>query len=128
MACRRWTELDTTAAIDGSMSEFIKSLGVCVKRTEVFNVYKSVIYRCSQYKKYPPCNYQLKVKEYVDGACAIFESESHVHSPREDATRLPSTVRTEIREMTDNSLTAAQIKKVVKILHPHMSLDSKIKM
>ncbi|CAF1495525.1 unnamed protein product, partial [Didymodactylos carnosus] len=67
------------------------------------------------------------VKQHVDGTYQLYSSSCHNHQQRADSNRLLSPIRDDIRQMTDNGLTAVQIKKVMKVLHPDLFIDSKIK-
>ncbi|CAF4636106.1 unnamed protein product, partial [Didymodactylos carnosus] len=68
-----------------------------------------------------------KAKQHVDGTYQLYSSSCHNHQQRADSNRLLSPIRDNIRQMTDDGLTAVQIKKIMKVLHPDLFIDSKIK-
>ncbi|CAF4604178.1 unnamed protein product, partial [Didymodactylos carnosus] len=56
-----------------------------------------------------------------------FESELHDHSQRQENNRLKSPIRTAVQEMIHKGLTQGQIRKAVSVLHPNLTIDTKIK-
>ncbi|CAF0757739.1 unnamed protein product [Didymodactylos carnosus] len=53
-------------------------------------------------------------------------SSSHDHQQRNQTTRLPSPIRENIIRTSDNGLVTSQINKVMKALHPGLSIDTKV--
>ncbi|CAF4627714.1 unnamed protein product, partial [Didymodactylos carnosus] len=98
----------------------------CKNRTEQFIGGLSITYKCSQYRKYPLCEYELKAKQSSDGIFTIYASNSHSHNERNQTTRVPSPVRDNIRLMYENGLTLVQIKKAVKVAYPQVTSDTQI--
>jgi hypothetical protein len=68
----------------------------------------------------------LKEKVYHDGHYQIFYSKQHEHQPLEN-TNLPIQIRPLVRNLALKGLTIAQIKETMKVLHPHISIDTKIR-
>ncbi|CAF1484115.1 unnamed protein product, partial [Didymodactylos carnosus] len=121
MLRRTWNEV-LLCDNESDLSDFIKDQQVCVYRKETFNTGTSITYKCSQYKKYPLCQFQLKAKESSDGY-QVYSSEAHNHHTRAQTSRLPSPVRHNIVLMTDTGLTARQIQKAVTVFNPQLSND-----
>ncbi|CAF1388465.1 unnamed protein product [Didymodactylos carnosus] len=61
------------------------------------------------------------------GKFTVFESELHDHSQRQENNRLKSPIRTTVQETTYKGLTKGQIRKAVSVLHPNLTIDTKIK-
>ncbi|CAF1616548.1 unnamed protein product, partial [Didymodactylos carnosus] len=68
----------------------------------------------------------LKATQHVVGTYQLYSSSCHNHQQRADSNRLLSPIRDNIRQMTDKGLTAVQIKKIMKVLHPDLFIDSKV--
>ncbi len=68
----------------------------------------------------------MKAKVYHDGHYQIFYSEQHEHEPLENAS-LPIEIRALVRDLALKGLTIAQIKKTMEVLHPDISIDTKIR-
>ncbi|CAF1575352.1 unnamed protein product [Didymodactylos carnosus] len=119
MLRRMWNEVllyDT----ESDLSDFIKDQHVCVYRKETCNARTSITYKCSEYKKYPLCQFQLKGKESLDGY-QLYSSEAHNHRTRAQTSRLPSPVRHNIVLVTDTGLTLRKIQKAVTVFNPQLS-------
>ncbi|CAF1469288.1 unnamed protein product, partial [Didymodactylos carnosus] len=126
MSRRLWHEC-STCTTENDLKVFVREKNVCTNRTEgLFTSGVSITYKCSEYRKYPQCPYQLKAKQ-LDGKFTPFESELHDHSQRQENNRLKSPIRTAVQEMTHTGLTQGQIRKAVSGLHPNLTIDTKIK-
>ncbi|CAF1174096.1 unnamed protein product, partial [Didymodactylos carnosus] len=121
MSRRLWHEC-STCTTENDLKVFVREKNVCTHRTEELTSDVSITYKCSEYRKYLQCRYQLKAKQ-LD----VFESELHDHSQRQENNRLKSPIRTAVREMTHTGLTQGQIRKAVPVLHPNLTIDTKIK-
>ncbi|CAF1149196.1 unnamed protein product [Didymodactylos carnosus] len=95
-------------------------------RTEHCQAGKTTTYRCTEYRKQPLCLFQLKSKE-SNNKFTVFKSESHNHDQRNDATRLKSPIRDTVQQMSDKGMTQTQIRKAVSVIHPSLTVDTKMK-
>ncbi len=86
---RIWKEINEPIVTENDLICLAKSHNVSVYRKENFKNYKSITFRCSQYRTFTKCQYQLKAKRYHDGNYQIFYSQHHEHDTLEN-TRLPS--------------------------------------
>ncbi|CAF1552010.1 unnamed protein product, partial [Didymodactylos carnosus] len=125
MAPRLWHEC-STCNTENDLKVFVREKNICTHRTEELRSGVSITYKCSEYREYPQCRYQLKAKQ-LDGKFTVFESELHDHSQRQENNRLKSPIRAAVQEMTHTGLTQGQIRKAVSVLHPNLSIDTKIK-
>ncbi len=82
--------MDKTIVSENDLMSLIKSHNVSVYRKENFKNYDSITYRCSQYRTFTKCQYQLKAKVYHDGIYQIFYSQHHEHDELLEDTRLPT--------------------------------------
>ncbi|CAF1565907.1 unnamed protein product, partial [Didymodactylos carnosus] len=57
----------------------------------------------------------------------LFKSESHNRVQRNDTTRLKSPIRDTVRQMSDKDMTQTQIRKAVSVIHPSLTVGTKIK-
>ncbi|CAF3741650.1 unnamed protein product [Rotaria sp. Silwood1] len=76
---RTWKEINETIVSENDLMSLTKSHNVSVYRRENFKNYESITYRCSQYRTFTKCQYQLKAKIYHDGTYQIFYSQHHEH-------------------------------------------------
>ncbi|CAF3566286.1 unnamed protein product [Rotaria sp. Silwood1] len=59
MVKRTWNFVDKFSSEDELQSYIVQNT-VSIKRTEEIEAGKKVIYRCSKYRKYPECDFQVK--------------------------------------------------------------------
>ncbi|CAF1047790.1 unnamed protein product [Didymodactylos carnosus] len=57
----------------------------------------------------------------------VFKSESHNHDQRNDTTRLKSPILDSVHQMSNKGMTQTQIRKVVSVIHPSLTVRTKIK-
>ncbi|CAF4068084.1 unnamed protein product [Rotaria sordida] len=103
-----------------------KENNTCKKRTEQFNYGLCHTYICAEYRKYPLCKFQLKAKHSSDGTYQLYLSGSHDHQQRNTTARLPSPIREVIIRLSDNGIVTSKINKVMKALHPDLSIVTKV--
>jgi hypothetical protein len=65
MSRRLWREC-STCTTENDLKVFVRGKNVCTHRTAERTNGVSITYKCSEYRKYPQCHYQLKAKQ-VDG-------------------------------------------------------------
>jgi hypothetical protein len=123
---RLWNEINENVLTEDDLISSAKWHNVSVYRKENFKNYESITFKCSQYRRFTKCQYQLKAKVYHDGHYQIFYSEQHEHEPLEN-TSLPIEIRALVRDLALKGLTIAQIKKTMEVLHPDISIDTKIR-
>ncbi|CAF4030191.1 unnamed protein product [Rotaria magnacalcarata] len=65
--------------------------------------YDTLTFRCSQYKRFTKCQYQVKAKVFHDGIYQIFCSQHHEHESLENSI-VPVEIRSVIRDLALNGL------------------------
>ncbi|CAF2610650.1 unnamed protein product [Rotaria sp. Silwood2] len=125
MSTRIWQDF-FVCEHENELLAITKENNTCKKRTEQFNYGLCHTYICAEYRKYPLCKFQLKAKQSSDGTYQLYLSGSHDHQQRNTTTRLPSPIREVIIRLSDNGLVTSQINKVMKALHPDLSIDTKV--
>jgi hypothetical protein len=83
-------------------------------------------YRCSHYRKYPLCRYEIQVYVPDDNPSSIkltFKN-SHYHDYRNSTSRLPSPVRESVAKYVKCNLTQSQIKATIAMDYPQASLST----
>ncbi|CAF1273625.1 unnamed protein product [Rotaria sordida] len=101
MVKRMWNFVDKFFR-ENELESYIVQNAVSMKRTEEIEAGKKVIYRCSKYRKYAECDFQVKVIFSGDGGITILTSNEHNHAYRASTTRAPSLVS----EIVINSVAA----------------------
>ena len=86
MTKRTWNFVDKFYG-EGELQSYIVQNAVSIKRTEEIEAGKKVTYRCSKYKKYPECDFQVKVIFSCDGGIIVSTSNEHNHVHRASTTR-----------------------------------------
>jgi hypothetical protein len=112
MAKRTWNFVDKWFN-ENDLQSYLAENIVSVKRTEETANGKKIIYRCSKYRKYPECDYQVKVVSNYDGEITVSTSNSHNHDHRASTTRAPSPVRDIIKNAAAAGLTQSQTRRSI---------------
>ena len=76
---RLWKEIDENVSSENDLMPLARCHNICVYRKESFKNYESIAFKCSQYRKFTNCQYQLKAKLYHDDTYKIFYSQHHEH-------------------------------------------------
>ncbi|CAF1492750.1 unnamed protein product [Rotaria sp. Silwood1] len=79
MVKRTWNFVDKFSSEDELLSYIVQNT-VSIKRTEEIEAGKKVIYRCSKYRKYPECDFQVKVIFSHDDGVTVSTSNEHDHA------------------------------------------------
>ena len=88
-------------------------LYVSIKRTEGIEAGEKVIYRCSKYRKYPECDFQVKAIFSDAGGITVSTSNAHNHAHRVSTTRAPSPVREIVINAAAAGLSQIQTRRAV---------------
>ena len=77
-------------------------------------------YRCSHYRKYPLCRYEIQVyvPDYNPCSIRLTFKNSHYHDYRSTTSRLPSPVRQSVAKYVKCNLTLSQIKSTIALDYP----------
>ncbi|CAF0773536.1 unnamed protein product [Rotaria sordida] len=102
MAKRTWNFVDKLFGEDELQSYIIQN-AIFITCTEEIEVGKKVIYRCSQYRKYPEHDFQVKVIFSYDDGITVSTSNEYHHAHRASTTR----VLLPVREISINSVAAS---------------------
>ncbi len=70
MVQRMWNFVDKFFS-ENELQSYIVQNAVSIKRTEEIEAGKKVIYRCSKYRKYPECDFQVKLIFSYDGGISF---------------------------------------------------------
>jgi len=110
----------------GEAEALLKSNGVSKYRTSNLSDCVKYSYRCSQYRKYPTCRYEIQVyvHENNPSTIKIMFKNSHDHTQRNATTRLPSPVRDSIEKYVKCNLHQGQIKAALSLDYPAMLLSA----
>jgi hypothetical protein len=112
MAKRTWNFFEKFFH-ENDVQSYLAQNSVCVKRTEETKTGKTITYRCSKYRKYPECDFQIKVTFNDNGEIAVSTSNTHCHDHRAATKRAPSPVRDIIKNAAAAGLTPVQARRSV---------------
>ncbi|CAF0775334.1 unnamed protein product [Didymodactylos carnosus] len=93
---------------ENDMKSFIKQNNVSIKQTETIALGKKVTYRCTQARKYPECNFQIRVIYYNDEKIAVSTSSERNHDNCASITRTPLPVTDIVKTSVAAGLTQSQ--------------------
>jgi hypothetical protein len=112
MIKRKWNFVDKFFD-ENEFQSYIVQNAVSIKRTEEIEAGKKVIYRCSKYRKYPECDFQVKAIFPDAGGITVSTSNAHNHAHRVSTTRAPSPVREIIINAAAAGLSQIQTRRAV---------------
>ncbi|CAF4881795.1 unnamed protein product [Rotaria sp. Silwood1] len=112
MVKRTWNFVDKFSSEDELQSYIVQNT-VSIKRTEEIEAGKKVIYRCSKYRKYPECDFQVKVIFSHDGGVTVSTSNEHDHAHRAATPRAPSPVREIVKNSVAAGLSCIQTRRAI---------------
>jgi hypothetical protein len=125
MSTSGWNLLCVVHSLD-EVKTVAKSNGVCQCR--INNLVNSTKYsfKCSQYRKYALCNYELKatVPDDDPNLITIMSRNNHNHEYRSETSRLPSSVRDSVSKYVEIRLTKPQIHSSLLFDHPNTPVPS----
>jgi len=115
--------LNTSTSIDDANS-IVHQLGLSKYCTSNLRNGTKYSYRCSQYRKYPSCRYEVQayVPDNSSTLITLTYKNAHSHEQRNITTRLPSPVRQSLNKYVTCQLTQGQIKNALSIDYPDASL------
>ena len=109
-----------------NFSTILYKISVSIKRTEEIESGKKVIYRCSKYRKYPECNFQVKVIFSCDGGMTVSTSNEHNHVYRASTTRAPSPVREIVMNVVVAGLSQIQTRRAIQHQYQDVVSNSQV--
>ncbi|CAF0888783.1 unnamed protein product [Didymodactylos carnosus] len=118
-------KIDLIIGLIKSDYTYIRNFARKLHKFEMYMNSNSAPFWLAKYRKYPLCKLQLKAKQPSGGTYKLYSSAVHDHQQRNPTTRLSSPIRENIIRMSDNALVTSQINKVMKALHPDLSIDTK---
>jgi hypothetical protein len=103
-----------------------KSNGVCQCRINNLANSTKYSFKCSQYRKYALCNYELKatVPDNDPNLITIMSRNTHNHEYRSKTSLLPSPVRDSVSKYVEIGLTKSQIHSSLLFDHPNAPVPS----
>ncbi len=122
---RLWKKMNENILTENDLLSLAKCHNVSVYRKEHFKNYDTITFRCSQYRRFTKCQYQVKAKVFHDGIYQVLSSEHHEHESLENSI-VPVEIRSIIRDLALNGLSVGQIRKTMEVLHPDISIGKKI--
>ena len=69
---RLWKKINEDILTENDLMSLAKCHNVSVYRKESFKKYDTITFRCSQYRRFTKCQYQVKAKVFHDGIYQIF--------------------------------------------------------
>ena len=69
---RLWKKINEDTLTENDLMSLAKCHNVSVYRKERFKKYDTITFRCSQYRRFTKCQYQVKAKVFHDGIYQIF--------------------------------------------------------
>ncbi|CAF3581173.1 unnamed protein product [Rotaria sp. Silwood1] len=111
MAKRTWNFGDKFFS-ENELQSYIVQNAISKKRTEEIEAGKKVTYRCSKYRKYPECDFQVQVIFSYDGGLTVSTSNEHNHAHRASTIRAPSPVREIVINSVAAGLSCIQLNKL----------------
>jgi hypothetical protein len=112
MARRMWNLVEEYLNED-DIRLYLMQNNVSVKRTAETKTGKTITYRCSKYRKYPKCDFQIKTILNDDGKTSIWTSNAHSHDCRCPTTRAASPIRDIVKNAAAAGLTPGQTRRAV---------------
>lgn len=97
MAKRTWN-FGEKIFYDPDLQEYLLQNNVSVKRNKETKTGKTTTFRCSEYRKYPMCDFQMKTISSDNGEKRVLTSNAHNHDYRLPTTRAASTVREIVKQ------------------------------
>ncbi|CAF0834911.1 unnamed protein product [Didymodactylos carnosus] len=119
MSASNWILLSIVNLLD-DVKAVAKSHGICQCRTNNLKDHTKYSFKCSQYRKYPLCGYELKatVPDDDPNSLTVMFRDAHNHDDRSQSSRLLSPVRQSVSKYVGIGLTEAQIRSSVSVDHP----------
>ncbi|CAF0776103.1 unnamed protein product [Rotaria sp. Silwood1] len=126
MSKSNWILLCVVNSID-DVKAVAKSHNVCQYRTNNLKDHSKYSFKCSQYRKYLSCNYELKavVSDDDPNSITVMFKNTHNHSDRNQTSRLPTPLRQSVSKYVRAGLTEPQIRSSLAIGHPKYEMYSK---
>jgi ATP-dependent 26S proteasome regulatory subunit len=125
MSKSNWILLCVVNSLD-DIKAVAKSHNVCQYRTNNLKDHKKYSFKCSQYRKYSSCNYELKavVPDDDSNSITVMFKNTHNHSDHNQTSRLPSPLRQSVSKYVHAGLTEPQIRSLLSIDHPTVPVPS----
>ena len=111
MSTSDWILLDKVRSLN-DVKDLAKLEGLCQCRITNLKNSTKYSFKCSEYRKYPLCSYELKavVNDDDQDAITVMSRNIHSHEIRKEATRLPSPVRESVSKYVNAGLSQPQIR------------------
>jgi hypothetical protein len=124
MSKASWTSIDVVGSFDD-----VKALaglhGVCQYRTTNLKSSTKYSFKCSEYRKYSSCTYELKaiVPDDNQNSITIMSKNTHNHENRNETSRLPSPVRESVSKYVNAGLSQPQIRMLLTAEYPNTPIS-----
>ncbi|CAF1102071.1 unnamed protein product [Didymodactylos carnosus] len=125
MSNNEWQVLNVVKTLD-EVTALVQQHQVSKFRTSNLKTSTKYSYRCSQYRKYPLCRYDIHVNILDNNPddIKILSKNVHSHQQHNTTTRLPSSVRESVAKYVKCDLTQTQMKSALSIDHSNIPLPS----
>jgi hypothetical protein len=107
MAKRTWNIVENFFNEDDLQSYLVQN-DVSIKRRAETKTEKTITYRCSKYRKYPACDFQIKIILNDNDETTVLTSNAHNHDYRASTTRAAFPVRNIVKNAAAAGLTPGQ--------------------
>jgi hypothetical protein len=117
MSTKEWTLFHTAQSYDEA-KDFVKShFNVCQYRRSNLNNHIKYSFKCSEYRKYPLCLFEIKItvpNNNMDSVTIMYRnSHQHRENERKRTTRLSSPIRKIVSNYIKCGLSQSQIKSLI---------------
>ncbi|CAF3716596.1 unnamed protein product [Rotaria socialis] len=127
MSSKQWTLLYTAQSYEEAKDLAKSRFNVCQNRRSDLNDQTKYSFKCSEYRKYPLCHFQIKiiVPDNNMNSITIMSKNEHEHeqNERNTTTRLPSPIRESISNYVKCGLSQPQIKASLILNYPQSPID-----
>ncbi|CAM4830437.1 unnamed protein product [Rotaria magnacalcarata] len=112
MSSKQWTLLYAAQSYEEAKDLAKSRFNVCQNRRSDLNDQTKYSFKCSEYRKYPLCHFQIKiiVPDNNMNSITIMSKNEHEQIERNATTRLPSPIRESISTYVKCGLSQSQIK------------------
>ena len=127
MEDKQWQLISTMPSFDKAKEMVKTQFNVCQYRRSDLNHRTKYSFKCSEYRKYPLCSYEIKITVPDDNpqGVEVMARDAHCHgqNARNPTTRLPSPIRKTVADGVRCGLSHNQIRSSLNINHPGSPID-----
>ena len=126
MSTLDWSPLSIVHAFD-EVRVLTKSSGVCQNLISKLKSSTKYSFKCSKYRKYPLCNYEIRATVPDDDPTSItmMLRNTHKHKFRNRKSHVPSPTRHSVSKCVHIGLSKSQIRSTLLLDHPILAVPSR---